>query len=425
MAKIKVGVLGATRGMDFAVKVLADHPNAEVTAICELYVPLLEKVKEVCMEKGKKISFHTSFDEFLAGDIDAVILANFANDHARFAIQALQAGKHVLSEVLPVQTLSEAVSLCEAVEKSGKVYNYAENYCFFNQNFEMRLRYDRGDIGEIVSAESDFINDCSYKWHLLTRGDRNHWRNFVPSTFYCTHSIGPMLFIAGQRPEYVVGMETPLLPYMAKHGARSGSAAMEIMKLANGAMAKSVNGNLKRPYLAYCRMIGTKGCMESNPRQLSKLHVNIEGKDETVFDYEEYLPETFFKNEQTAKLKSHSENGLYYATEFFIGSILGDKTAEKYNIDVYQALDMALPGLLAYRSILQGSMPISVPDFRNKTVREEFRNDNICTDPLVASGEQLLPSCASSQEPVADEIYEKEAQRFAESLKESFHLGAN
>jgi hypothetical protein len=204
---------------------------------------------------------------------------------------------------------------------------------------------------------------------------------------------------------------------------------MEIMKLENGAMAKSVNGNLKRPYLTYCRMIGTKGCMESDARQLGKLHVYIEGEQtsdrQQVFDCEEYLPETFHKDERTAASTSPAESGLFYATEFFIGSILGDEEAKRYTIDVYQALDMGLPGLLAYRSILQGSAPVPVPDFRDKAAREPFRNDHACTDPKVAAGKDLLPSCASTNACVPDHVYDREAQRFAHSLETSFRLGAN
>ena len=425
MAKIKIGVLGATRGMDFALNALADHPHAQVTAICESYGPLRERVEAEMAKRRLDMRCHATFDDFLRDDLDAVVLANFANEHARYAIKALAAGKHVLSEVLPVQTLAEAVALCEAVESSGKVYHYAENYCFFNQNFEMRLRYDRGDIGELVSAECDFINDCSFKWHLLTRGDRGHWRNFVPSTFYCTHSVGPMLYISGQRPKYVVGMETPLLPYMAKHGARSGSAGMEIMELENGAMAKSLNGNLKHPYLPRCRMIGTKGCMETDLLAPNKLHVFIEGGRETVFDHEEYVPETFQKNARTAALQSYFDNGNYYPPEFFIGAILGDVTARKYGIDVHQALDMSLPGLLAYRSILKGGAPVEVPDLRDRRARERYRDDNACTDPEVAVGDQLLPSRKAGDVQVQDEIYAQEARRFEEGLRSSFRLGSN
>ena len=88
----------------------------------------------------------------------------------------------------------------------------------------MRRIFERSEMGALMYAEGNFINDCSFKWHLLTRGNKNHWRNFVPSTFYCTHSIGPLMYTTGLRTETVVGMETPLMPYMAAVGARSGSA---------------------------------------------------------------------------------------------------------------------------------------------------------------------------------------------------------
>lgn len=425
MAKIKIGVLGATRGLDFVFGALSDHPEARVTAICESYGPLLERVKSEIKKRGLDIECFCSIDDLLRGDIDAVIIANYANEHAKYAIQALLARKHVMSEVLPVQTMAEAVELCEAVEKSGKTYFYSENYCFFNQNFEMRLRYDRGDIGELSNAECDFINDCSYKWHVLTRGERNHWRNYVPSTFYCTHSIGPMLFISGLRPKYVVGMETPLLPYMAAHGARSGSAAMEIMQLENNAMAKSLHGNLKHPYLPRCRMIGTKGCMESDAMKPDQLHVYIEGKEETIFNHEAYFPETFIRNARSAGLTNYSANGSFYAVEFFIGTILGDAVARRYAINVYKALDMSLPGLLAYRSILQGGIPVAIPDFRDKQVREQFRNDHVCTDPRAASGDALLPTCKSGNAVVQDDVYAREFKRYEESMKTSYRPGSN
>ncbi|NLE66359.1 MAG: Gfo/Idh/MocA family oxidoreductase, partial [Lentisphaerae bacterium] len=114
MGKIRIGVLGATRGLDFAFGALANHPEACVTAVCESYAPLLERVKDEIVKRGLKIECCASPDSLLRGDIDAVIVANFANEHAPHAIRALRAGKHVMSEVLPVQTPAEGVALCEA-----------------------------------------------------------------------------------------------------------------------------------------------------------------------------------------------------------------------------------------------------------------------------------------------------------------------
>ena len=57
---------------------------------------------------------------------------------------------------------------------------------------------------------------------------------------------------------------------------------------------------------------------------------------------------------------------------------------------MYQALDMGMPGILGYKSICNGNTPYEVPDFRDKAVREQYRNDTRCTNPAIA-GDQLAP----------------------------------
>jgi len=121
MKKIKVGVLGGFRGSSM-IKYCKQAENAEVVAICDKFPDVLEKQKAEC--EGLDIAFYDNFEDFIKHDMDAVVLANYANEHAPFAIRAMNEGKHVFSEVLPVQTMKEAVELIEAVEKTGKIYAY-------------------------------------------------------------------------------------------------------------------------------------------------------------------------------------------------------------------------------------------------------------------------------------------------------------
>ena len=76
--------------------------------------------------------------------MDAVVLANYATEHATFAIRCLRAGRHVMSEVLPSETMAQAVELIETVEETGLVYTYAENYCYMDLTFEMWEKIPRG-----------------------------------------------------------------------------------------------------------------------------------------------------------------------------------------------------------------------------------------------------------------------------------------
>ena len=89
----------------------------------------------------------------------------------------------------------------------------------------------------------------------------------------------------------------------------------------------------------------------------------------------------------------------FYPTHFFIEKILGHEDG-KWSIDVYQAVDMGICGILAFRSILNGNMPIKVPNLRNKEERDAWRHDNACTNAAVA-GDQVLP-CSSYPERTLD-----------------------
>ena len=90
---------------------------------------------------------------------------------------------------------------------------------------------------------------------------------------------------------------------------------------------------------------------------------------------------------------------------YFLEKILGRPAGEAV-IDVYQALDMSLPGILAYRSICEGNTPQTVPDMRDPAQREPYRDDNWCTNPAVA-GEQLAPFNATGNPDIPDEVYER------------------
>lgn len=409
MNKLRVGILGASRGMDFAMRMLFDYEYAEIAAVCENYPVLLEKCRAFFREKGKQVFCCSDFDEMLNEGIDVVIIANYANEHAPYAIRALERGVHVYSEVQPAQTLAEACQLCDAVEKSGKVYAYGENYCYFDNTFAMRQHYEAGDIGEAVSLEGTFCNDCSPKWHLLTRGIRDHWRNYVPSTFYCTHSIGPMLFATGRRAIRVNGLEIPRMDYMAENGARSGSAAMEAMELDNGGIAQSLHGNLRHPDLASYRLIGENGSIEATPSGITIHRYTREAHYEHRQECAPYTPFLYRPKKDFGSLS----NGDVTSFGYMIAKIMGDPIGETYSIDVYQALDMALPGLLAYRSIVNGGMPYEVPNLRDPAVRNRYRVDHLCTDPRMPENCRL-PTNKNGTPEVVESVYDAVRARLAQ-----------
>ena len=153
MKKIKIGILGAGRGIDIAQNLML--LDCEIVALCDFN----EKRRNEGIEKlGIEVKAFDSFDDFIEYDMDAVVLANYFHEHAEFAIKALKAGKHVLSECVAMGTLAEGVALCRAVEESGKIYMIAENYPFTKARMEMRRLYQSGELGEILYGEGEYCH---------------------------------------------------------------------------------------------------------------------------------------------------------------------------------------------------------------------------------------------------------------------------
>ncbi len=78
---------------------------------------------------------------------------------------------------------------------------------------------------------------------------------------------------------------------------------------------------------------------------------------------------------------------------------------------------MALPGLLAYRSIVDGGKPYAVPDLANPAVRARYWEDYYCTDPRTPA-EFLLPTTKNGT-PVVEEVYGAAKERFGQTVLKS------
>ena len=402
MGKLKIGVFGANRGMTMIRQVL-NSDEAALVAICDKFEPAIDNCKKAAAEANYEgITYYSSFDEFINHDMDAVILANYANEHVPYAIRLLESGRHVMTECLTCATMKEAVELIEAVERTGKIYTYAENYCYTPVRLEMRKRYRRGDIGELMYAEGEYTHDCSSIWPEITYGDKNHWRNLMPSTFYCTHAIGPILYMTGLRPVSVTSFEAPPPPFLTKLGYTAGAYALTVLTLNNGAIFKSLQFNMKhnRPGNNY-QLNGDLGALKDMGDGTLSAYIEEPGKN-CEGDQEIYRPAHIFPE---AEASGHG-GGDYCTTHFFIRSILGDETAKQYAVDVYDAVDMCIPGILGYKSIVNGGIPMEVPNLRDPAARDKFRNDTFCTFPEIA-GDQYVSHNRFVPGGVPDEVYEE------------------
>ena len=102
---IRFGVFGVGRG-SASTGDGARAAGFELVALCDKNADALKRAAKLHSVKG-----YTDFDKFLEHDMDAVVVANYFHQHAPFAIKALKAGMHVMSETAACHTLAEGVAL--------------------------------------------------------------------------------------------------------------------------------------------------------------------------------------------------------------------------------------------------------------------------------------------------------------------------
>jgi len=407
--KLKVGVLGLKRGGGFA-RAFENNTHTELAAICDFDT---DSVKLFLRQfQRKDIAVYSDYDKFLKHDLDIVVICGYCTEHAPQAVKALESGRHVLSEVTACKTLAEGVALCRAVEKTGKIYMYGENYCYFSYTQEMQRLYKKGVIGEYTYGECEYVHDCRPTWHVLTSGP-GHWRNWLPSTYYCTHSLGPIITITGTRPVRVSGFVGPNI-LSREVGKQGDDWGLFICTMDNGAITKVIPWSTGPHDSIWYRLHGTRGAMENNRwKDTQTLNLFVQKSLEKSYE-KSYVPR-FQKQAKLAKKTGHG-GGDFFIVWDFVEAIIKNVPPP---IDVYKGMDMTLPGILAYRSALQGNVSLEVPDFRKEEVRKKYENDHWSPDPKDKDiPGQPLPSILGEIK-IPDAVYRKiEKKRKAALFKE-------
>ncbi|HVX45838.1 MAG TPA: Gfo/Idh/MocA family oxidoreductase [Mycobacteriales bacterium] len=368
---LKLGVVGSRRGASLAAT-CAESTGIRVVALCD---------SDAAAARHASLPMYSDLDALLEHDIDAVLLANYFHEHAGLAIRCLQAGKHVLSETTACFTLAEGVALIEAVENSGCTYMLAENYPYMRHNQEMRRLYDAGTIGTFRYGEGEYVHPMSSAEADSLAPGENHWRNWLPVTYYSTHSLAPLVYITGCEPVRVNGFaitDDGNDPNRARTRRRMDLAGAIMVTMADGAVAKLLQYDL-RGEGNWTRVHGTAGLME-NARfgQPGSVRVRREVFDKKPGEPVErlYLPD-FPRHHDAATAAGHG-GGDYFVLLEFAEAV---RTGRRPFFDVYRAVAMSAVGSQAWRSCLESGAPQPIPDFHDPAVRARYAGDTFSPDP--------------------------------------------
>ena len=395
MNKIKVGIFGAGRGMDLARNFML--LGCDVVAICDHHTERREKaVKSL----DHAVAVYDNFDEFIEHGMDVMVLANYFHEHAPYAIRCFEKGIHVFSECISNSTMAEGIQLLRAFEKSKSIYMLAENYPQMKFNREIKRICDGGSLGKILYAEGEynhpgdphnvrFKKQCTYF--------EKHWRNYLPRTYYLTHSLGPIMWATGATPKKVTAFSVyaPIVGDFPS-GSHNGDRVAIITTQNDDGSVFHFTGNagFGAHHNSY-RVCGTDGQVE-NSRGMG---------DQVMLRYNEWTkptPETRtaslympqWNDPDEEKIKTSGHGGADYLTARTFLDCIRENRQPGHPFDIYSAVNMSSVGILAQRSVLNGGKTYDIPDFRNEADCARYENDYESPFYYSDGREPTIPCCS-------------------------------
>ena len=352
--KLRCGVSGLGRGKMF-VRLLSALDGCEVVAVCDPNTKTFEGLSG--------LATHVEYDSFLEEKLDVVAVISPGPVHAEQSLKALERGAHVLCETPCVYSLEEARAVVAAVGKTGLKYMLAEDYIWSGWAVALRRLAEEGKFGEIVYAEGDYTHDCR-DMMLVDEGgsvpyaerDRHPnaektWRaTGLPPIQYCSHTLGPILRLLGDRVASAYGLSV-----CGKAAPDVAATDMEsaLFQTGKDAMIRLANGfAVAQPMSLYYNFVGTRGSakMLSAGGLVAKWCTEVGDGPRGWQD----IPEEWLT-------RPDARGQVEVMVEEFVRSVLNDSEPP---IDVFESMDMTVPGIMAHQSGLEGGVKTDVPDLR-------------------------------------------------------------
>jgi predicted dehydrogenase len=356
--KIGVGVLGLGQGRSH-LRAFQLLDGSTVAAVCDQDTVLAGRVaQEHGIEKR-----HPAYEAMLEDPaIDLVVVATPDHLHGQHAIMALEAGKHVLSEIPMAITLDECRRIIELTDRHGLKYHMGNQvrYAFCLRDVQQMIR--TGDLGEIFYGEGEYLHTMD---EIVANRRSDHWR---------VHPHTPQTTLLGGGPHAVDTlrwlMNVDFVEAQAYHAEQQSRwqtthTTVAIFKAAGGAVAKvTVSYGMVRPYCLYYSVYGSAGSFERTRDQGGAVEdtINYHYHDR-IAGARRMAPVTLPNWSNPAIQRQHA---LGHGTmeieqaQHFLRAIVTD---EEPAIGPREAARSVAAGICALQSADQGGGPVAIPTF--------------------------------------------------------------
>ena len=380
MKKLKIAFLGTGPRGESLIHTYKLHDKLEFVSLCDSQHGCAQRVAANCFP-DQSVKIYGSYEELLKGPaFDLLFIAIDPDAQVDYAVDAMNRGIHVMTEVPAAFSIKQCRALVDAVEKTGAKYQLAEQTRYWHFIRQFREMADGGEFGKIVYAEGHYHHYLPAYDDFVELGTGRHigsddpclyanpelrpsWRGrcLRNPIFYLPHTLSPLLSVTGGRITKVACFGTRPLSYVAKgFGYRDMQHA--IMYNCDDILF-SVRASFSMPHgdnnltgTHWYQVKGTKASVET-PRS------TIDGGKKWTVDGDwSEMPMQTEDTQADDHIRNSGHGGSdFYPIDAMVNAILNDETPQ---MDVYKAVETAAPAILAAESCEKGGIMIEVPDFR-------------------------------------------------------------
>jgi predicted dehydrogenase len=254
-------------------------------------------------------------------------------------------GKHVMTAVPAVfGSIEQAEQLLETVKKTGLKYMMAETSYFRADCCGMRKIYKAGGFGRLIYSEGEY-----YHYRATPIDSYKGWRIGMPPLWYPTHSTAYYIGVTGKRftSASCVGFSTDFDAYkpgVNRYDNRFTDEVALFETSEGGSSRMLMCKGIQDLVVERGRVFGEKGWMEG-----TEYHGIMKE-----------LPD-ISRPPLPPGMQAGGHGGSHgpLANEF-ITSMLEDRQPL---VNVYEALAMTVPGIIAHQSALKDGERLKIPQF--------------------------------------------------------------
>lgn len=162
--RCRLAIIGCGSRGCYHISFLKDNPAADIRVLCDIYQPSLDEAAAMVPTAEQITDYRRVLER---KDIDAVIIATPPATHCRIALDAFDAGKHVLCEKCIGFNIDECHQIYMKHRETGRIFFTGQQRLFDPRYIKAMEMIHNGTFGR--------INAIKTYWNR--NGD---WRRYVP-----------------------------------------------------------------------------------------------------------------------------------------------------------------------------------------------------------------------------------------------------